>query len=50
MGAAVCPLISTGGQIFQCHPLCNFRDENGNCKFLKFMDNIEKLVDKSTNS
>ena len=44
----VCPFISKGNEIMQCHPMCKCLDSNNECKMIKFMDNIDKLANKTT--
>lgn len=40
----VCPITSSGATINRCHPLCKFINDDGSCKLVNFVDNINKLI------
>ncbi|MGL5330591.1 MAG: hypothetical protein ACRDD7_15070 [Peptostreptococcaceae bacterium] len=43
----VCPFISSGKEIFQCHPMCVCLDENKKCKILGYFDDVKKISKKN---
>ena len=44
MDKRVCPILSSGGKIYNCHDKCVFLDDDNECKLNNFFDNIDKLA------
>lgn len=46
----VCPFISSGNSIVRCHPMCKCLDQDGSCKIISFMDNVDKIANNNSDS
>lgn len=44
MNKFVCPFISSGANIIQCDPACKCLNNDGTCKIIGFIDNVDKMI------